>query len=392
VHKPLRDPVSAARSRQATIIIVLTAVAVVGFILWSLWANLDQITRARGQVIPTGRVQIIQSSEGGVISRILVREGDKVEKGQLLVTLDKVKLRAAVDESSGKVAALKTAMARIQAELFDRPLSFPADVSGYPDFVNNQRMLYLKRRQALSAELSSLRSMLSLVREELAMNRPLVDSGDVSRSEILRMQRTVSDLEGQIVNRQNEYLQELQTEYAKTEEELVTAEQQLTQRQDALEQTELTAPTDGIVKNIRLTTVGGVLRAGDEVLQIVPTGDELIVEAKVSPADIAFIRVGQDANVKFDAYDASIYGSGDGEVSYISPDTLSEKTEEGEQTYYRVHLTADTSTLRPRNPGERIEIQPGMTATVEIKTGETTVFRYLTKPIVKTTSESLGER
>lgn len=392
MHKPLRDPVTAARSRQATIIIVLTAVAVVGFILWSLWAELDQITRARGQVIPTGRVQIIQSSEGGVISRILVREGDKVEKGQLLVTLDKVKLRAAVDESSGKVAALKTAMARIQAELFDRPLSFPADVSGYPDFVNNQRMLYLKRRQALSAELSSLRSMLSLVREELAMNRPLVDSGDVSRSEILRMQRTVSDLEGQIVNRQNEYLQELQTEYAKTEEELVTAEQQLTQRRDALEQTELTAPTDGIVKNIRLTTVGGVLRPGDEVLQIVPTGDELIVEAKVSPADIAFLRVGQDANVKFDAYDSSIYGAGDGEVSYISPDTLSEKTEEGEQTYYRVHLTADTSTLRPRNPSERIEIQPGMTAIVEIKTGETTVFRYLTKPIVKTTSESLGER
>lgn len=378
--------------RPSFLIIAVTLIALVGFVLWSLWAELDQITRARGQVIPTGRVQIIQSTDGGVIEEIRVREGDVVTKGQLLVRLDRIKLEAAVDESRAKAAALKSAMARIQAELFDRPLSFPADVLPYRDFVANQRMLYLKRRAALRDEVSTLSTMVDLGQQELDMNLPLVDSGDVSKSEVLRMQRAVSDVRGQLVNRKNKYLQDLQAEYTKTEEELVTAQQVLAQREDALKDTELVAPTNGIVKNIRLTTVGGVLRPGDEVLQIVPTGEELIVEAKVSPADIAFVRVGQTASVKFDAYDSAIYGSGEGRVSYISADTLTERREQGDETYYRVHVAVDTKTMHAHKRGEIIEIQPGFTATAEIKTGESTVFRYLTKPILKTMSESMSER
>jgi adhesin transport system membrane fusion protein len=206
------------------------------------------------------------------------------------------------------------------------------------------------------------------------------------------MQRSASELEGQIVTTRTEYLQELQAEYADTEQELVTAEQQLRQRGATLSGTELRAPTDGVIANIGITTIGGVLAPGDEILQIVPSGDELIVEAKVSPADIAFIRVGQEAAIKFDAYDSGIYGSGKGEVTYISADTLSEETEEGVETYYRVRLAADISTLRPRKPGEKIAIQPGMTVTAEIITGESTVFRYLTKPILKTSGEALSER
>ena len=365
----------------------------VGFILWSLWAELDQIARARGQVIPTGRVQVIQSADGGVVGEIRVREGDIVKKGQLLVTLDKVKLRAAVDESRARVAALRSAMARIQAELFNKPLVFPADVTGYPDFVANQRQLYAQRRASLAADIGALQSQGRLIREELNLNLPLVASGDVARSEIIRMQRMAADVDGQIATRRAKYLQDLQTEYAKTEEELVSAQQLLTQRQDALENTDLMSPADGIIKNVRVTTVGGVLRPGDEMLTIVPTGDALIVEAKVSPSDIAFVRVGQTASVKFDAYDSSIYGSGEGRVTFVSPDTLTEERSGGPaETYYRVHLSVDTSGMRPRDAGEKIEIQPGMTAVVEIKTGRNTVFRYLTKPILKTTSESMGER
>jgi adhesin transport system membrane fusion protein len=153
------------------------------------------------------------------------------------------------------------------------------------------------------------------------------------------------------------------------------------------------SPTTGIVKNVRFTTVGAVLRPSDEVMQIVPTGEQLIVEAQVSPRDIAFIRQGQTASVKFDTYDSAIYGAGAGIVSYVSPDTLSEQSEDGQTTtYYRINLTVDIKPMRPKRLGEKIMIQPGMTVMAEIKTGENTVLGYLTKPILKTVSESMGER
>jgi adhesin transport system membrane fusion protein len=372
-------------------IIVLTALALLGFLAWAAWAEIDQVSRATGQIIPAGRVQVIQSTDGGVIGEIRVREGDKVRKGQILVVLDRVKIAAAVAESRAKVASMKTVKSRIEAELFDRPLIFTEDVRDFPEFMANQRQLYQKRRQAQTADIGALRKMLGLVRKELDMNQPLLANGDVSRSEVMRLERTVAEVESQIVNRQNKYLQDLQAEYAKVEEELVTAEQNLTQRLSSLEDTELEAPTDGIVKNIRLTTIGGVLRPGDEVLQIVPTGEKLIIEAKVSPTDIAYVRIGQAATVKFDAYDSSIYGSAQGKVIYISPDTLTEQKSQGDQVYYRVHVSVDTGMLRPR-PNEKIEIQPGMTATVEIKTGRNTVLKFLLKPITKTVSDSFGER
>ena len=378
-------------TRKSTQIFILAAIALFGFIAWSRWAEIDQITRARGQVIPSGRTQVIQSQEGGTIAEILVREGDRVTRGELLVRLDAVKLRAAVDESAAQTASLKTKKARIEAELFDRPLTFPPEVSGYPEFVANQRQLYLRRREALRASLESLDSMGRLARQELAMNQPLLASGDVSRSEILRMQRGVADLEGQKATRRNEYLQQLQSEYAVTESELATLEQQQTQRKSALAGAELRSPVDGVVVNMKVSTVGGVIRPGDEVLQVVPSADRMIVEAKLLPSEIAFIRVGQNASVKFDAYDSSIYGSGRGKVSYVSADTLSEQTPQGTQSFYRVHLNVDASMLRPRR-GERIALQPGMTATAEIVTGQSTVFAYLMKPILKTSSEALGER
>lgn len=372
-------------------VIVLTAAALAGFIGWASLAEIDQVSRATGQVIPSGRVQIVQSTDGGVIETINVKEGDRVRKGQVLVTLDRVRLAAALEESKAKVASLKTAKARIEAELFNRPLVFPVDVINFPDFMANQQQLFSRRRMAQAQDIGALRRMLRLVEQELAMNRPLLEFGDVSRAEIIRLERSVADFEGQIANRQNKYLQDLQTEYAKIEEDLVTAEQTLTQRQSAFAVTKLEAPTDGIVKNVRLTTIGGVLRPSDEVLQIVPTGEELILEAKVSPADIAYVRIGQIASVKFDAYDSSIFGSANGRVSYISPDTLTEQKPSGEQVFYRVHIRVDTTAMRPR-VDQKIEIQPGMTATTEILTGYNTVLKYLLKPLIKTVQESFGER
>ncbi|PEQ12082.1 secretion protein [Novosphingobium sp. PC22D] len=377
---------------HSTVVVFAVVAFIVGAVAWSFWAELDQVSRAPGQVIPTGRIQVIQSTDGGQIEKIFVREGDKVEKGQQLVQLEDVKLRASVAEAQGKVASLMSTMARINAELFDRPLAFPPEVKAWPEFVNNQTLLYTKRRQALDDQVSALRQMLGLMKQELNMNMPLLEQGDVSRADVLRLQRSVSDIESQIVNVRNKYLSDLQTEYTKTEEDLVTAREVLAQRTDALSDTKIYAPVDGIVKNIKLTTLGGVLRPSDEVMSIVPTGDELIVEAKMSPKDVAFVRVGQKASVKFDAYDAGIYGSANGEVIYISPDTLTEQTQAGEQVYYRVHVQVDTSPMKPHLKGEQIEIQPGMTATAEILTGKNTVWHYLTKPINKTMGEAMTER
>ena len=377
---------------QASVLVVGITLFLALAVVWAFWAELDQVSRAQGQVIPAGRVQLIQSTDGGQITRILVKEGDLVRKGELLVQLDKVKLQASVGEAQGKVASLKSSMVRINAELFDRPLVFPADVQGFPEFISNQTELYQKRRQALQDQLGALHQQLALMKQELDMNMPLLAQGDVSRSDVIRLQRGVADVQSQMVNVRNKYLQDLQAEYTKTEEDLVTAREILAQRSDSLKDTEIRAPVDGIVKNVKLTTVGGVLRPSDEVLSIVPTGEEMIVEAKLSPTDIAYVKLGQDANIKFDAYDSSIYGSAIGKVSYISADTLMEQTPKGEEKYYRAHIKADTRRMKPHRAGERIEIQPGMTATVEILTGSNTVWHYLTKPINKTLGEALTER
>jgi adhesin transport system membrane fusion protein len=379
--------------RLSSWIIITSAAAVLSFLLWAAWAEIDQITRAQGKVIPVAKVQVIQSADGGVVEEMRVREGDAVRKGQLLVRIDRVKVQAAVEESQAKVAAFRSIMSRIEAELYDRPLNFPAEVQVYPDFIANQTALFTKRRQAISAEIAALEAVKRLMQQELELNIPLVSSGDVARAEIIRMQRGIADVQGQIVNKRSKYQQDLQAEFAKVEEELVSAQQILAQRMDALAATELRSPANGIVKNVRFTTVGAVLRPGDEVMQIVPTGEKLIVEAQVSPRDIAFIKIGQKASVKFDTYDNAIYGSGAGVVSYVSPDTLVEQRPDGESvTYYRINLDVDISDMRPKRDNEQIVIQPGMTLTAEIKTGENTVLRYLTKPILKTVSESFSER
>ena len=243
----------------------------------------------------------------------------------------------------------------------------------------------------MQAEVGALTSSMQLIKEELEMNLPLLETGDVSRAEILKLKRQVVDIQAQITNRRNKYLQESQTDLVKAQEDLAGVLQTVTQRKEQLGSTDIYAPTDGIVRNVRLTTLGGVAKPGEEILQIVPTDDDLIIEAKVKPADIAFIKPGLPTAVKLDAYDYAIYGRLRGTVSYISADTLSEDNKGNEQPYYRVQIKTSGRNLVGKN-GEPILIQPGMTATVEINTGRKTVLRYLTKPITKTFSESMGER
>ncbi len=381
------------RFKPARLIIITIALLVVGLIVWSRWAELDQVTRAPGKVVPFARVQVIQSEEGGSISRIAVQEGETIKAGQLLIELDTVQLEAAVREARIKVAALESRMARIDAELFDKPLTFPASLNGYTEFTSNQRQLYNRRRTALQAEISTLEDLSRLQQQELDLNLPLLDTGDVARSEIIRMRRTVVETRGRISGVRSDYIRDLQTEFTQTEEELAASREQLARAEDSLRAASLTAPTDGVVKNVRFSTIGGVVRPGEEVLQIVPIGEKLIVESRVPPRDIAFVKTGQTARVNFDAYDNAIYGSATGQVVFVSPDTLTEQAQNGtSETYYRVNLEVDTATMRQGNGQLLVSLQPGMTTTAEILTGKSTVWNYVTKPILKTVSGSLQER
>lgn len=379
--------------RPATMIILVIGLVVTGFVVWSQWAELDQVTRAPGKVVPFSRVQIVQSEQDGAIANIAVREGEAVEAGQTLIELDRVQLEAGLREARVKVAALETRMARINAELYDRPLSFPASVSGYPEFMANQRQLYQRRRRALNDELRTLENLADLQRQELELSEPLLETGDVARSEIIRMQRQVVETQGRISKVRSDHARDLQTEFAQTDEELASAREILARADDRLRASALTAPAAGIVKNVRFNTIGGFVRAGEEVLQIVPMGEKLIVEARVPPRDIAFVKSGQRARVNFDAYDNAIYGSADGTVVFISPDTMTEQAPDGSsETYYRVNLEVDTAPMIEVEGREPINLQAGMTATAEILTGESTVWNYITKPILKTVSDSLQEK
>ncbi|NTV09404.1 MAG: HlyD family type I secretion periplasmic adaptor subunit [Zoogloea sp.] len=367
------------------------ALAITGFLAWASWAELDQITRASGQVIASSRNQVIQVSDGGVLAELPVHEGTQVKRGQLLARFDQTKAEASYLESASKAAALRASVARLNAEVFGGTPKFPPALAAYPELLTNQQTLFNKRQSALHEEISALTQSMELVKTELEMNLPLLKSGDVSKAEILKLQRQVVDIQAQITNRRNKFLQDAQTELVKAQEDLEGVQQIVTQRKEQLGFTQVRAPMDGIVRNVRLTTLGGVAKPGEEIMQIVPLDDDLIIEAKVKPADIAFVKPGLPATVKLDAYDYTIYGALPGKVSYISADTLNEDVRGNEQPYYRVQVKTSGHNLVGRNH-ERIDILPGMTATVEIKTGSKTVLRYLTKPISKTFSESLGER
>ena len=375
------------------VLLWLSIGAVIAFVVWTRWAMVDEITRAPAQVITTSRNQVIQAPpSGGVVEAILVREGSTVTRGQLLVRFERPRLQATVDEVAGRAAALRATIARLEAEVFGQPAPvFPRELDAWPQFRTNQLALFQRRGKLLAEELSALDRQRDLAQQELDLNLPLLASGDVSRAEILRLQRQVADFAGQIVNKRNRYLQDSQAELGKAQEDLAGTSQLVAQRREELDLTEVHAPMDGVVRNVRITTRGAVARAGDELMQIVPVDDRLLIEAKVRPTDIGFVRTGLPASVKLDAFDYAIYGALSGTTTFVSADTLTEQVGGQEVAYYRVHVRIDES--RPRTGrGDRILLQPGMTGTVEIRTGERSIWRYLTRPITRTMDEALRER
>jgi membrane fusion protein, adhesin transport system len=380
--QPLR---TAYAYRLLGILVSLIAV----FCVWTSWATLEEQIRATGTVIVSSRSQVVQAVDGGVLRKLHVREGDSVKAGDLIAELDTVRFEASSEEVVAKVMALRAVIARLEAEIDERPLEFPPEVADRPEITSAQRDLYDRRRQLQREEQSAIELSLKLAEEELTSLEQLAKTGDASRTEVLRQRRIVNDLRASAVNKRNAYRQEAQAELARSRSELEQSEQVLTQRREALQSTRIRAPMTGTVKNVRITTLGAVLKAGEELLQIVPSDDPLIVEARVKPADVAFVRKDLRANVKLAAYDYTVYGSLKGHVTYISPDTLQEELRRDEEPYYRVHIQIDEF---PQGKRDKIEVIPGMTATVEIITGERTVAQYLLKPVRRVSGEALVER
>ena len=382
--------------KNARVVLRVSVIAFIALFLWAAFTKIDKTITAPGQVIASDRTQLVQSADGGVLKELRVKEGDRVEKGQVVAVLEKERATAAYSDALGKVSALRMTVARLQAEVMGRPFIIdPALQVAYPELANVQKQLYLQRRQSLNQQVAQLRTSLALAQSEVRMNEPLVKTGDVSQAELLRMKRAANEIQLQITGTRNKYLQDANTELNKASEDLITQEQTLADRTQVLSHTDLIAPETGYVKNIKVTTLGGVLRPGEEVLEILPTDSALIVEAKVMPADMASVHDSMPARVKLDAYDYSIFGTMDGKVIYISPDALNEEPQNLRQgqspIYYRVRVQIEGAHLKSKT-GEKIQVRPGMTAQVDLMGDKRTVLSYITKPISKTLTESTSQK
>jgi membrane fusion protein, adhesin transport system len=373
-------------------ILVLTA-AVLGFVTWASVFQIDEVVRAEGEVVTGSRVQVIQSVDGGVLREILVREGDRVEPGQVMARLDETRFASTVGEINARLFALKAKVARLRAEVVGQlELSFPEGLQRQaPDITQVEKALFDQRRTGLADELRTLAVAVDLANRELVLVRDLHRNGDASGAELLRAERGLNETEAQLINRRNRFLEEARLELTKAEDEIAQNEQLLIRRLQEQESSVFVALVAGIVKNVRVTTVGGVLHPGEEFMQILPIDDELLIESRVSPVDIARVASGLQAQIRFAPFDYTIYGAALGTVTYVSADTLKDTSQQGTSVYYRVHIKPAAHPVTT-TAGRVLEIVPGMTADVDIRTGRRSLMDVLLKPLRKTLQESFGER
>jgi adhesin transport system membrane fusion protein len=424
----------AARRRGRRFAYILSLATLLFFLVMLVWADravLDEVTRGEGKVIPSTKTQVIQNLEGGILAELAVREGDIVQEGAVLLRIDNSMAKANFRDLRGQYLALLAEAARLEGMIAgDETVSFPDEVlKGAPEEAIAQTRLFKAQQRQIKAQVAVLESQksqrqqeikeaqsrraqlsgsLRLAREELDITEPLVRKSILPRLDLIRIERQVTDLEGEI-RTVNATIPRLETALAEAdnriEELIVSTRAQMSDElgdvssrihsvsetlfasSDRVTRTEVRSPVYGTVKQIKFNTLGGVIQPGADILEIVPLDDTLLIEAQVRPADIAFLRPGQKAIIKVSAYDFSIYGGLDATLEQISADTI--KDERGEH-FYRVYLRTTESSLSRH--GEALPIIPGMTATAEILTGEKTVLDYLLKPLLKAKDRALSER
>lgn len=374
---------------RASILLWVIALGLAIFIGWAWYFKLDEVSVGTGKVVPSSKEQTIQSLDGGILIDLKVREGDIVEKGQVLAELDRTRIESTIGESASRLRAAQATSARLNAEVNGTALAFPAEVMKEPDLVRQETALYHSRRSNLEESVAGFKEALALVRQELVMTEPLVAKGAASDVEVLRLKRQINDLENKRNDVQNQYLVQSREELAKANAEIEAQSSVVRGKSDSLTRSTFTSPVRGVVKEIAVTTVGGVIAPNGKLMTIVPLDEQLLVEARISPRDVAFIHPNQEATVKVTAYDYSIYGGLKGKVVMISPDTIQDEVKR-EIYYYRVYIRTDSDHLTNKQ-GNKFPIVPGMITTADIHTGNKTILDYLLKPLNKA-KEALRER
>ena len=382
--------------RASQTLVWATGLTLVLALVWAALFELDEITRGQGKVIPSSREQVFQSLDSGVLNELFVREGSVVEKDQVLLRIDDARSGAVFREAQEKLLSLTALAARLKAEAYGTTLVFPPELNDHPDLMQQELQAFNARKRSLTQSLNALDTSLSAVNRELTITEPMVRQGVMSEVELLRLKRQQSDLMGQRAERQNRYLTDANNELTRVASELSQTKENASAREDAFRRTTIRSPMKGIVKNVQITTVGGVVQAGQPILEIVPTEDEMLVEAYVKPSEVAFLKVGQAAVVKLTAYDFNKYGGLEGIVEHLSPDTLRDEKQkkpgnpvELEEGFYRIMVRVkEPSDLRN---GLLLTPSPGMTASVEIRTGSKTVLEYIFRPLQNVT-QALRER
>lgn len=387
--RPMNVTYKEPKLPRSTLVVWLIGIGLLVLLIWAWLFNLEEVSTGTGKVIPSSKEQIIQSLEGGILTKLDVNEGDVVEKGQILAQLDPTRLASNVGESQSLLISAQATAARLRAEVNGTPLTFPEEVKKSPKLVQEETALYYSRRENLEQSIAGYEQAAMLVRQELAMTEPLVAKGAASEVEVLRLKREANDLNNKINDTRNEYYVKAREELSKANTDIQTQQQVVNGRADSLQRAVFKAPVRGVVKEIDVTTLGGVIPQNGKLMTIVPLEDKLLIEARISPRDIAFIRPGQEALVKITAYDYSIYGGLDGKVTVISPDTIRDEVKQ-DQFYYRVYIRTDSDRLYNK-AGKAFSITPGMVATVDIRTGQKTIMDYLLKPFNKA-KEALRER
>jgi adhesin transport system membrane fusion protein len=379
--------VDAAPAAMWAVYLMLAVLAAA--VVWASIAKVDIIIRADGRVVPDGREQVIASLEGGILREMLVREGQQVMPGQELALLDPTRFESQQAEGQSRRLAMRGTLARLQAEASGRPLEFPPELQDVAHIIEGETDSHDARRRALDEAVALNRRNITLLNSELTMAERMSAKGLMSEVEVMRLRRQANDLQLQTQERINRFRQEASAELVKLRNELALVEEQMVVRDDALRRTTLTSPVRGLIKQIRANTIGGVIAPGAPVMEILPLGSRVLVEARIKPADIGFVKLGQEVMVKLTAYEYTVYGGLKGTVQSISPDVLRDPERAAEGTFYRALVRADRSTLKMGN--KPLAVLPGMVGRVEVRTGQRTVLGYILRPMMKS-QEAFRER
>jgi len=370
--------------------VYLMLVGIAVAVAWASVAQVDIIAKANGRVVPDGREQVIASLEGGILRELLVKEGQQVTEGQALAMLDPTRVEAQQAEGNARKLALQGTQARLQAEAAGRALEFASDL---PEaIVDAETESYDARQRALNEAVETNRRSAALLQRELGMAETMSAKGLMSEVEVMRVRRQLNDLQLQTQERINRFRQDAVAELARVRTDLAMLEEQMVVRDDALRRTTLVSPVKGVVKSIKANTIGGVIGPGASIMELLPIGPRVLVEARIKPADIGFVKMGQDVQIKLSSYEYTIYGGLHGTVVSISPDAMGDPDRAAmpEGTWYRAMVRADISTLSPAGD-KPLAVLPGMTGQVEIRTGRRSVLGFLLRPLLKS-QEAFRER